>query len=87
MHASVRTDEVAVLEVEAVELAAGLLRIHYILIDHKSRSLGRVGDALAYLAAEKGQSWGFWGLSQSMEAYRIGPNFPKRSNNSSGVTL
>lgn len=46
----VRTNEVAALKVEAVEFVAGLLRIHYILIDHKCCSLGSVGDALSDLA-------------------------------------
>jgi len=59
VHAQVRTDKVTVLEVETVELVAGLLCVHHILIDHESRSLGRVGNALAYLAAGNGKQWGF----------------------------
>lgn len=47
-----RTDKITILEVEAVELVAGLLRIHYVLIDHEGRSLGAAGDTLTNLAAE-----------------------------------
>lgn len=46
-----RTDEIAVLEVEAVELVAGLLGIHHILVDDKGSALGVAGNALADLAA------------------------------------
>lgn len=45
-----RTDEVTILEVEAVQLVARLLRVHHVLIDNECRALGVVGDALAYLA-------------------------------------
>lgn len=48
---SQRTDQISVLKVKAVKLVAGLLRIHYILVDHESRSLGRIRDSLADLAA------------------------------------
>lgn len=48
-----RTDKITILEVEAVELVAGLLRIHYVLIDHEGRSLGTSGNALANLAAKE----------------------------------
>lgn len=40
------------MEVEAVQLIAGLLGIHYVLIDNECRSLCVVGDTLADLAAE-----------------------------------
>jgi len=46
-----RTDEVSILEVEAVELVASRLGIHYVFIDNECRALGVVGDALTYLAA------------------------------------
>jgi hypothetical protein len=46
-----RTDEVSVLKVEAVELVASRLRIHYVFIDNECCALGVVGDALADLAA------------------------------------
>jgi hypothetical protein len=46
-------DEVAVLEVEAVELVAGRLGIHYIFIDDEGSALGVVGNALADLAATR----------------------------------
>lgn len=46
-----RTDEVAVLEVEAVELVAGRLCVHYVFIDNEGGSLCVVGNALADLAA------------------------------------
>ena len=45
------TDEVAVLEVEAVELVAGLLGIHYVFIDDEGGALCVRGDALTDLAA------------------------------------
>jgi len=44
------TDEVAVLEVEAVELIAGLLGIHHVFIDDEGSALGVRGDALTDLA-------------------------------------
>jgi hypothetical protein len=44
------TDEVSILEVEAVELVASRLGIHYIFIDNECSALGVVGDALANLA-------------------------------------
>ena len=48
----VRTDKVTILEVEAVQLVASLLRVHDILVDDKGSALGVVGDALADLAGE-----------------------------------
>jgi hypothetical protein len=47
-----RTNEVSILEVEAIQLVAGLLGIHYVLIDNKRSSFGVVGDALADLTME-----------------------------------
>jgi hypothetical protein len=46
----VRTDEIAVLEVEAVQLVAGLLGIQDFLVNDECGPLGVVGDALADLA-------------------------------------
>lgn len=46
-----RTDEVPILEVEAVQFVAGGLRIHDILVDDKSGPLCVVGDTLSDLAA------------------------------------
>ena len=40
------------MEVEAVELVAGLLRVGYVFIDNKCGSLGVVGDTLSNLAAQ-----------------------------------
>lgn len=44
------TDEVAVLEVEPVQLVAGLFRIRDVFIYHERSALGVCSDALAYLA-------------------------------------
>lgn len=44
-----RTDEIAVLEVEAVQLVARLLGIHYVFIDNECRSLGVIRNSLADL--------------------------------------
>lgn len=47
----IRTDQVSALEVVAVQLVAGLLRVHDIFIDDESSAL-RVGrNALSNLAA------------------------------------
>ena len=45
-----RTNEIPVLEVEAIELIARLLCIHYVFIDNEGRALGVVCDSLADLA-------------------------------------
>ena len=45
--------EVTILEVEAVELVASRLGIHYVFIDHKGRAFGVVGNALTNLAATR----------------------------------
>src|SRR5689334_13798175 len=90
----IHTDQIAVLEVKAVELVAGLLGIHYVFIDNEGRALGVVGNALTDLSAmgvsmsavRRGcRAWPSG--RETVVAYRIGPNFPNRSNNSSGVTL
>lgn len=84
----VRTDEIAVLEVEPVQLVAGLLRVHDILVDDEGGAFGVVRDALADLAG------GFvsglqtsCAIGERVATHRTGPNLPKRSNSSSGVTL
>ena len=46
-----RTDEISILEVEAVQLIAGLLGIHDVLIHDKCRSLRIVGDTLTDLTS------------------------------------
>lgn len=46
------TDEVATLEVEAVQLVARLLRIHDVFIDDEGGALGVAGNALADLTVE-----------------------------------
>lgn len=57
----VENDEIAVLEVEAVQLVASTLRIHDILVDHESGALCVGGDALADLAGRN--TWSADGLS------------------------
>jgi hypothetical protein len=44
------TDEISVLEVEAIQLVASRLGIHYIFIDNECCALSVVGDALTNLA-------------------------------------
>ena len=51
----VRTDQVSVLEIEAIELIACLLGVMYVLVDHKRRTLRVVGDTLADLPAVENQ--------------------------------
>lgn len=48
---SVRTDEIPILKVKAIELVAGHLGIHHVFIDNIGRSLGVIGNALSDLAA------------------------------------
>jgi hypothetical protein len=45
------TDEISVLEIEAVQLIASRLGIHYIFIDNECCAFGVVGDTLTDLAA------------------------------------
>ena len=47
------TNEVAILEVEAVELVAGSLCIHHVLINNEGCTFGVVGNALADLAGTR----------------------------------
>ena len=47
MH--VHTDEISILEIEAIQLVAGLLGIHDIFKHDESGTLGIVRDALTYL--------------------------------------
>jgi hypothetical protein len=46
----VRTNEIPILEVEAVQFVASHLRIHYVLIDNECCAFRVVGDSLADLA-------------------------------------
>lgn len=83
-----RTDEVSVLKVEAVQLVAGLLSIHDIFVNDECGAFGVVGDALADLTVLCiSVSHPSNSLRRGNAAYRTGPNLPKRSNSSSGVTL
>lgn len=92
----IRTDKIAILKVEAVEFVAGGFCVHDVLVNDEGGALGVVGNALADLAAN-GQSETCEARAQegagALEAlakaktYRTGPNLPKRSNSSSGVTL
>lgn len=82
----VHTNQVSTLEVEAVQLVAGLFRIHDILIDNESSAFGVGGNALTDLSAECVSQWPM-DVIASMTTYRIGPNLPKSSNRSSGVTV
>lgn len=79
-----RTNEVAILEVETIQLIARCLCIHDIFINHKRGAFGVVGDTLADLAVTR-VSLGERGGSR--DTYRIGPNFPNRSKSSSEETL
>jgi len=47
-----RTNEISVLEVEAIQLVAGLFCIHNILVNDERGAFGVVGDTLADLAVE-----------------------------------
>ena len=86
-----RTDEVSVLEVEAVELVASRLSIHYVFIDDECSAFSVVGDALANLAIQcQYRVAGDCACDLGriiVSTYRTGPNLPKRSKSSSGVTL
>ena len=46
----VEDDQVSALEVESVEFVAGLLRVHYILVDDEGSALGVSCDASANLS-------------------------------------
>jgi hypothetical protein len=86
IHMAIRTNQVSVLEVEAIELIACLFGVVNVLVDNKCSSLGIIGDTLADLAASKIKLDRV--LKRAMEDYyRIGPNLPKRSKSCSAVTL
>jgi hypothetical protein len=61
-----RTNEVSVLEIEAVELVAGLLGVGYVFIDNEGSTLGVVGDTLSNLATMAVS------IIKSQSAYRPG---------------
>lgn len=46
------TDQVSVLEIEAIELIACLLGVVHVLVDHKCGTFRVVGNALPYLPVE-----------------------------------
>jgi hypothetical protein len=52
-----RTDEIPVLEVEAVQLVASRLCVHHVFIDDEGGALGVVGDTLANLAVLTSVTW------------------------------
>lgn len=52
----IQNNQVTVLEIEAVELVAGLFCIHYVFIDNEGCAFGVVGDALADLSVKKSAS-------------------------------
>ena len=93
-----RTNEIAVLEIEPVQLVASLLRIDHILVDHKCSPFGVAGYPLADLTMLeilvspcflkytilRATSIGSLHLWYT---HRTGPNLPNKSNSSSGVTL
>lgn len=66
---AVHTNEIAILKVEAVQLIARLLCIHYVLIDHEGSALGIVCDSLADLAAIDQYCW----LSRMEDACGVEP--------------
>lgn len=79
------TNKVTVLEIETVQLVARCLRVHNIFVDYKRGSLGVVCYSLANLTLTRSQH--MKEFKNEIETYRIGPNFPKRSNSSSEETL
>ena len=53
----VRTNEIPILKVEAVQLVASHLGIHYVLIDNECCAFRVVGDSLADLAVKRVSRW------------------------------
>lgn len=53
----VRTNEIPILKVEAVQLVAGHLGIHYVLIDNECCAFRGVGNSLADLAVQRVSRW------------------------------
>jgi hypothetical protein len=83
--AGLRTNQVSVLEVEAIELIACLLGVVYVLVDHECGTLRVVGDTLANLPINEEKLTVSGGPTSEMGGsaegfYRMGPNLPKRSN-------
>lgn len=82
------TDKVSALEVEAVQLVAGLLCVHDVVIDNEGSSLCVGGNALADLTVYSINQYCAWRRERAREVtYRMGPYLPKSSKSSSGVTL
>lgn len=73
----VENDEIAVLEVETVELVAGGFRVHHIIVDDEGSALGVGRDALADLSVIERLVWAGSRDRWSRDAtYRMGPNLP-----------
>jgi len=51
------TNEIAILEVETIQLIARLLGIHHVLVDDIGGSFGLIGNALADLAVHMVSIW------------------------------
>ena len=85
-HLVVQHNQVAVLEVEAVQLVARGFAVEHIFVDDKGGAFGVVGDALADLAGRGGQYVRVFTQDVRI-THRMGPNLPKRSKSSSGVTV
>jgi len=83
---AIRTNQVSVLEVEAIELIACLFGVMNVLVDNECGSLGVIRNTLADLSVSEITLDRV--LKRAMgDLYRIGPNLPKRSNSCSAVTL
>lgn len=80
------TNKIAILEVETIQLVTRLLRVHNIFVNNKRCTLSSIGSALPDLSVLR-ISAGVSEIAWMRGIYRIGPNFPKRSKSSSGVTL
>lgn len=83
----VENDEIAILEVEAIQLIAGGFGVHDIFVDDEGGALCVVRDALADLPS------GVLVGRMRRELLRVGfaclmePNLPKRSKSSSVLTV
>ena len=84
------TNEVSVLEIETIELITGLFGVHDIFIYNECGAFGVVCHALSYLPVGQSRSELQSNRSGPLEVkwtYLTGPNLPKSSKSSSGVTL
>lgn len=73
----VRTDQVSVLEIEAIELIACLLGVMYVLVDHKRRTLRVVRDTLADLPGGENQDVSKRLVKATDKTRMLLPNRPK----------